>query len=60
MHTRHIFVNLAIGLPLFVAGKADAQPAAPTDAEYTAVVMTAAPPQIVRDATIVRTVNGAK
>jgi hypothetical protein len=60
MHARHIFVNLAIGLPLIViAGKADAQPAAATDAEYTATVMTAAPPQIVRDATIVRTVNGA-
>jgi hypothetical protein len=60
MHARHIFVNLAIGLPLFVvAGKADGQPAAATDAEYTATVMTAAPPQIVRDATIVRTVNGA-
>jgi hypothetical protein len=59
MHARHIFVNLAIGLPLFVAGKSDAQPAAATDAEYTAMVMTAAPPQIVRDATIVRTVNGA-
>ena len=38
MHARHIFVNLAIGLPLFVvAGKADAQPAPATDAEYTAM-----------------------
>jgi hypothetical protein len=60
MRARHILVNLAIGLPLIVvAGKADAQPATATDAKYTARVMTAAPPQIVRNATIVRTVNGA-
>ena len=60
MPARHILVNLAIGLPLIVvAGKADAQPATATDAKYTARVMTAAPPQIVRNATIVRTVNGA-
>jgi hypothetical protein len=44
MHARHSFVNLVIGLPLFmVAGNADAQSAAATDAEYTATVMTAAP-----------------
>lgn len=60
MRARHIFVSLAIGLPLFVlAGKADAQLAAATNAEYTAKVMTAAPPQIVQGATIVRKVNGA-
>jgi len=59
MHARHSFVNLAIGLPLFmVAGNATAQPAAATDAEYTATVMTAAPLPICRNATIVRTVNG--
>jgi hypothetical protein len=47
MHARHSFVNLVIGLPLFmVAGNADAQSAAATDAEYTATVMTAAPPPI--------------
>lgn len=55
MQARHVFLNLAIGLPLLlVAGNADAQPAAATDAEYTAKVMTAAPPRIVRNATIVR------
>jgi hypothetical protein len=61
MPARKKMASLAIALPLLaLAGVAYAQqPAGGTDAEYTARVMTAAPPQIVQDATIVRMVNGA-
>jgi hypothetical protein len=60
MPARGKLASLAIGLPLLaLAGAAGAQqPASGTDAEYTAKVMTAAPPQIVQGATIMRTVNG--
>jgi hypothetical protein len=60
MPARYQFASLLVGLPLLaLANVADAQQqAGGTDAEYTARVMTAAPPQIVQDATIVRTVNG--
>jgi hypothetical protein len=52
--------SLAIGVPLLaLAGIAYAQQSVTeTDAQYTAKVMTAAPPQIVQGATIVRMVNG--
>jgi hypothetical protein len=53
---RNSVVGLASGLLLLAYGGADA---ADTDAEYTAKVMTAAPPPICQSATIVRTVNGA-
>ena len=61
MPARNTFANLAIGLPLLaLASVAHAQqPAGGTDAEYMARAMTAAPPEIVQNATIVRTVNGA-
>jgi hypothetical protein len=60
MPARDKLVGLAIGLPLLaLAGIAGAQqPAGGADAEYTARAMTAGPPEIVHDATIVRTVNG--
>jgi hypothetical protein len=53
--------SLVISLPLFAfPGVANAQqPAGGTDVQYTASAMTAAPPEIARDATIVRIVNGA-
>ncbi|HJU15956.1 MAG TPA: hypothetical protein VJ770_05770 [Stellaceae bacterium] len=57
MPARDIFVGSAIGLSLFAfaaAAGAQQMPAAATDTEYTAKVMTAAPPPIVRNATIVR------
>jgi hypothetical protein len=62
MSVRAKFAGLAIGLPLLaLAGIADAQqPAGGANAEYTAKAMTAAPPDIARDATIVRMVNGTK
>jgi hypothetical protein len=58
--THNKLASLAIGLPLLaLAGVADAQqPAGGADAEYTARAMTAGPPEIVHDATIMRTVNG--
>lgn len=62
MPARNIFVGSAIGLSLLVlAAAAGAQqaPAAATNADYMAKVMTAAPPRIVRDATIVRMEGGA-
>ena len=61
MPARDKFASLAISLPLLaLAGVANAQQqGAGTDAEYMARAMTAAPPEIVQDATIVRTVNGA-
>ena len=61
MPARDKFASLAISLPLLaLAGVANAQQqGADTDAEYMARAMTAAPPEIVQDATIVRTVNGA-
>jgi hypothetical protein len=60
MPLRNKLMGLLGGLSLLaLAGTSDAQQAAsPTDAEYTAKVMTAAPPQIVQGATIVRMVNG--
>ena len=60
MPTQNIVIGLLSGFFLLaLAGISDAQQAASvTDAEYTAKVMTAAPPQIVQGATIVRTVNG--
>ena len=60
MPTQNIVIGLLSGFFLLaLAGISDAQQAASvTDAEYNAKVMTAAPPQIVQGATIVRTVNG--
>jgi hypothetical protein len=57
MPARDIFVGSAIGLSLLAsAAGAGAQPAAAaaTNADYIAKLTTAAPPQIVRNATIVR------
>ena len=61
MPARATLAALAIGLPvLALAGVVDAQqPIEATDAEYTARAMTAAPPEIANDATILRMVNGA-
>jgi hypothetical protein len=52
---------LAISLPLLaLANVADTQqPAGSADAEYTARAMTAGPPEVTHDASIVRIVNGA-
>jgi hypothetical protein len=60
MPARNSVIGLVSGLSLLALGGAsDAQQPAPaTDAEYTAKVMTAAPPLICQSATIVRTVNG--
>jgi hypothetical protein len=54
--SRNSVFGLTSGLLLLAYG-ADAQQ--PSDAEYTAKVMTAAPLPICQNATIVRTVNGA-
>jgi hypothetical protein len=61
MPTRRELAALAISLPLLaLAGVADAErPAAETDTEYTARAMTAAPPEVAHDATIVRMMKGA-
>jgi hypothetical protein len=61
MPTHKKLVSLAIGLPLLAfAGGTDAQqPVGGADAEYTATAMTAGPPEVVHDATIVRTADGA-
>jgi hypothetical protein len=61
MPARDKLAGLAIGVSLLaLAGVADTQQlAGGADAEYTARAMTAAPPDISNDATIVRTVNGA-
>jgi len=62
MTVRNKLASLAIGLPLlaFAGIPADAQQSAGgADAEYMARAMAAAPSDIVRDATIVRMVNGA-
>jgi hypothetical protein len=52
--------GLLVGLPmLLLVGTAAAQQASPAgDAEYIKMVMTAAPEQLVRDATIVRMEKG--
>ncbi len=61
MPTRNGLAALAISLPLLVlVGVADAtQPAAETDTEYTARAMSAAPPEVAHNATIVRMTKGA-
>jgi hypothetical protein len=62
MRGRNALLGLLVGLPVvFLVNTANAQqpPAAATDADYMKKVMTAAPPQLVRDATIVRMENGA-
>ena len=62
MTVRNRLASLAVGLPLLaLAGiPADAQQSAGrADAEYMTRAMTAAPPDIARDATIIRMVNGA-
>jgi hypothetical protein len=61
MPVRAKFAGLAIGLPLLtLAGVATSQQVTGgADSEYVARAMTAAPPDIAQDATIVRMVNGA-
>ena len=61
MPVRAKFAGLAIGLPLLaLAGAATSQLlTGGADSEYVARAMTAAPPDIAQDATIVRMVNGA-
>ena len=61
MPTRTKLAALAISLPLFaLVGVAGAQqPAGDTDTDYAALAMTAAPPEVAHDATIVRLMNGA-
>ena len=61
MPVRAKFASLAIGLPLLaLAGAATSQLlTGGADSEYVARAMTAAPPDIAQDATIVRMVNGA-
>ena len=61
MPTRTKLAALAISLPLLApVGVAGAQqPAGDTDTDYAARAMTAAPPEVAHDATIVRLMNGA-
>jgi hypothetical protein len=61
MPVRARFAGLAIGLPLLaLAGTATSQQVTGgADSEYVAKAMTAAPPDIAQDATIMRMVNGA-
>jgi hypothetical protein len=61
MPLRNKLANLAIGLPLLaLAGAANTQQlTGGADDQYTARSMTAAPPEVTHDATIVRMVNGA-
>jgi hypothetical protein len=61
MPTRAKLAALAISLPLLaLVGVAGAQqPAGDTDTDYAARAMTAAPPEVAHNATIVRLMNGA-
>jgi hypothetical protein len=59
MPGRNGLLGLVVGLPMvLLVHSADAQPAA-SDADYMKLVMTAAPEQLVRDATIVRMQSGS-
>ena len=61
MPVRAKFASLAIGLPLLALASAATSQllTGGADSEYVARAMTAAPPDIAQDATIVRMVNGA-
>ena len=61
MPGRNVSLGFVVALPLFLAvNSTDAQQATPADdAGYIKMVMTAAPEQLVRDATLVRMQNGA-
>ena len=59
-HRENVMRTLLIScVALAALGTAYAQPASMSDQDYTKRVMAAAPPQVVDDATIVRTQNGA-
>jgi hypothetical protein len=61
MPGRNVSLGFVVALPLFLGGNStEAQQAAPaSDADYIKMVMTAAPEQLVRDATIVRMQSGS-